>query len=196
METVKTLLDELSRLYERMDGAYRQFTVQTGFICQGCEDNCCQTRFHHHTLAELVYLRTGLAQLPDARQRKIRERADKAEHEATRCQVEGMPLWIMCPLNEKDKCVLYEYRPMICRMHGVPHELHRPDGVRQVGPGCDEFYNQCGTPDGLRMDRTPYYRDMAQLEGRLRRQTGYGQKIKLTVAQMIIEKGKNIPGLG
>jgi hypothetical protein len=38
----------------------------------------------------------------------------------------------------------------------------------------------------IQFDRTPFYRQMALLEKELRRLTGYGDKIKLTIAQMLV----------
>jgi Fe-S-cluster containining protein len=101
----------------------------------------------------------------------------------------GKPLRIMCPLNRNKRCMLYPYRPMICRLHGIPHELQRPGGNLIRNPGCDAFFNQCrqhGKTDYIRFDRTPFYRQMAALEQELRRETGYADKIKLTIAQMLV----------
>ena len=96
------------------------------------------------------------------------------------------PQKILCPLNEDERCVLYAHRPMICRLHGIPHQMRRPDGQSIQGPGCDDFYRQCANSTGMPLDRTPHYIAMAQLERRLREQTGYRDKIKLTIAQIII----------
>jgi hypothetical protein len=38
----------------------------------------------------------------------------------------------------------------------------------------------------IRFDRTPFYRQMAALEQELRKETGYTDKIKLTIAQMLV----------
>jgi Fe-S-cluster containining protein len=95
----------------------------------------------------------------------------------------------MCPLNRDGQCVAYPYRPMICRLHGIPHELHRPGGKIIKNPGCDSFFDQCrdrGTTEYIRFDRTPFYQQMAMLEKELRQETGYAEKIKLTIAQMLV----------
>ena len=85
--------------------------------------------------------------------------------------------------------MLYAFRPMICRLHGIPHELHRPGGNVIKNPGCNAFFDQCrksGTSAYIRFDRTPFYRQMAILEKDLRQATGYTDKIKLTIAQMLV----------
>jgi hypothetical protein len=93
----------------------------------------------------------------------------------------------MCPLNDEQRCILYAYRPMICRLHGIPHQLRRPDGQRQVGPGCGDFDRQCANSDPKLLDRTPLYIDLAALEKQLRRQLRFEGRIKMTIAQMMIE---------
>ena len=95
---------------------------------------------------------------------------------------------VMCPLNERGRCALYDHRPMICRLHGIPHGLRRPDGRLLTGPGCDDYYAQCGNSDPAHLDRTPLYTVMADLECRIRAQLGFSRKIKLTVAEMIINE--------
>jgi hypothetical protein len=80
---------------------------------------------------------------------------------------------------------------MICRLHGIPHELPSSDGGTIVrNPGCDAFFDQCrdsGTTEYIRFDRTPHFTtQMAMLEKELRRKTGYAEKIKLTIAQMLV----------
>jgi hypothetical protein len=73
---------------------------------------------------------------------------------------------------------------MICRLHGIPHRLVRPDGTVLAGDGCAAFHARCG-PATRRLDRTPFYRQMADLEKELRAETGFPARVKLTVAEMI-----------
>jgi hypothetical protein len=102
----------------------------------------------------------------------------------------------MCPLNLEGRCIVYAHRPMICRMHGIPHELQRPDGRRIRGPGCEAFACSRHDPDDF-LDRTPFYRDMAALEGELRRTIRFRAKIRMTVAQMVRQlRAKQAPGGG
>ncbi len=89
-----------------------------------------------------------------------------------------------CPLWQDERCRLYAHRPMICRLHGLPHRLWRPDGVEQTGPGCDEFHRCCGAAV-QRLDRTPLYRQLALLEGELRQACGVRERIRMTGAEMI-----------
>ena len=59
--------ERLRRLYADMDAAYEKAAAAHGFACTGCEDSCCRTRFHHHTLAEYHCLREGFERLPGPR---------------------------------------------------------------------------------------------------------------------------------
>jgi Fe-S-cluster containining protein len=192
MHESEQLLQELSQLYERMDRAYEEAAAAYGFVCAGCEDNCCKTRFYHHTLIEYLYLNAGLDRLPTAQRECIVRRAGDAVQAMDAADGSGRAVAVMCPLNEAQRCLLYAYRPMICRLHGIPHQLHRPDGQRLVGPGCGDFDRRCGRSNRIFLDRTPFYADMAGLEKRLRRQFKFEGKIKLTIAQMLT---RNIEGL-
>ena len=46
-------------LFAGMDAAYDAVAQHHGFHCDGCEENCCRTRFYHHTLTEAAYLFEG-----------------------------------------------------------------------------------------------------------------------------------------
>jgi Fe-S-cluster containining protein len=186
MDLPAELEQQVVQLFAQMDRDYERVARQAGFACRGCDENCCRTLFHHHTLVELLYLRAGLRALPrPERQRMLREARAADRRIAARAQ-DGAAVRVMCPLNHQGRCGLYAHRPMICRLHGIPHGLHRPDGRAVTGPGCDAFYAQCGRGRSARLDRTPLYTAMAGLERRLRERLGYTSKIKLTVAQMVI----------
>jgi Fe-S-cluster containining protein len=181
-------LDRLAALFQQMDQAYAAVADQYGFHCKGCQDNCCQTRFYHHTLIEYLYLLEGVRQLDRATWQAVRSQALSVIDQMAQADRQGKAPRIMCPLNQDGLCLVYDHRPMICRLHGIPHELHRPNGSVQKNPGCDAFFEQCrehGKSDYIPFDRTPLYRSMAMLERTLRSQTGFQEKIKLTIAQML-----------
>ena len=182
------LLDRLAALYGEMDRAYDAVAGQYGFQCHGCADNCCLTRFHHHTVSEYLYLMEGMRTLESGLIEKINSRVKAVREQMAAADASGATLRSMCPLNRDGRCVLYPYRPMICRLHGIPHELQRPGDTIARMPGCDAFFDQCrsgGKTDYIRFDRTPLYRRMAMLEKEVRQATGYTDPIKLTVAEML-----------
>lgn len=180
-----SVMEEIRRLFEQMDQAYDAAAQTHGFECQGCPDNCCLTRFYHYTLTEYLYLNAGLNTLPTKLMNHVRQQATDVIQKMNHAGQRPQPLRILCPLNQKQRCILYAYRPMICRLHGIPHLLRRPDGQRQIGPGCGDFDHQCGPCDQPILDRTPLYTALAALERQLRQNMGFTQKIKMTIAEMI-----------
>lgn len=185
MPNFDPIFQELTELYHRMDQAYARAAQAHGFVCAGCDDNCCRTRFYHHTLTEYLYLRHAMAQLASAERQHILGRAAQTAEAMHTADKRGGPATVMCPLNEAGRCRLYAYRPMICRLHGIPHQLCRPDGKRQIGPGCGAFDRQCERTDRVFLDRTPLYAGLADLERRVRRTRGFQGKIKLSIVQML-----------
>lgn len=175
-ESFGRYLIRLEQLYASMDRSYKNAADHYGFACNGCEDNCCLTVFHHHTHVELFYLNKGFRALD--RQRQV---AIEAKAQAVCSAVRQM-----CPLNIDSRCSLYAFRPMICRLHGIPSELHRLDGQTTRAPGCASFMDRCGQLAYVPFDRTPFYRDLADIERALRRDMPGAGKIKMTVAEMIL----------
>lgn len=169
-----------------MDQAYNEVAGAYGFHCFSCSDNCCLTRFYHHTVIEFLYLCTGFADLEEHVQEEIRIRSAEVNENVEQAEAAGKVPRVMCPLNKEGLCVLYEYRPMICRLHGIPHEFVHPIKNKIFGPGCHEFDAQCGHEQYRVFNRTPFYREMALLERRLRETTGITEKLKKTVAQMLV----------
>ncbi len=179
-------LDRLKTIFTVMDETYRKASDDYGFHCTGCEGSCCFTRFYHHTLLEYFFIREGYKALGYEKQREVMQRAQDVCRKTDQAGENGQPVRLMCPLNVDGLCLTYANRPMICRLHGIPHELHGPNGGVMQGRGCDVFYQQCSQNERFTFDRTPFYVEMANLEGELRQIVGMTQKIKMTIAQMIV----------
>jgi Fe-S-cluster containining protein len=184
-EALSSFLNELSGIYGDMDRQYHRIARQYGFECKGCENNCCLTRFYHHTVLEYAFLMAGFNALDDAQKALIQARAVEVLSNYREADLAAGPVRIMCPLNEEGLCQVYERRPMICRLHGLPHELKKASGQKVFGPGCEAFDERCKNPPYIPLDRTPFYARMAGLEQRLRQALGYYDKIKLTLADMV-----------
>lgn len=179
-------LDRLETAYAGMGRKYDEAADHYGFHCSGCTDNCCRTRFYHHTLLEYLHLMKGYHTLDPDRQAEVSDRAREVSNQTAKMNKKGAPLRLMCPLNLDGLCLLYDYRPMICRLHGIAYELHRPGRKVFYGPGCEAFTAQCGPKGYFTFDRTPFYKEMARLEGQLREVVGMKQKIKMTIAEMLL----------
>jgi hypothetical protein len=78
---------------------------------------------------------------------------------------------------------------MICRLHGIPHEVHRPDRVVNYGPGCTAFEAAAGGKAYIVFDRTEFYWALSRLEQEARAVLGMTRKIKMTVSQMVTAFG-------
>ena len=183
------IMEDLALLFADMDGAYAAAADQYGFACTGCTDNCCLTRFYHHTFLELIYLRRGFLKLPPAARQAARTRAGAYLAALSASDQDGR-FRHMCPLNQDGLCLLYDCRPMICRLHGIPHEVTPPGRPRVVfRQGCQAFSERCGDRPYHPFDRTPFYTRMSVLETRLKEQLGICARTKKTVAHMLIEEG-------
>jgi len=178
--------DRLKQIYAAMDSAYNRAAEHYGFVCDGCRDNCCRTRFYHHTVIEYIYLIEGLDRLTPEKQNEVRLRALTVVEEMAEADHHAAAVRLMCPLNFHELCILYPYRPMICRLHGVPHELQRPGQNPVYAPGCENFDRRRGGQSYFKFDRTPFYRQVAMLEQEARQALGVTGKIRMTVAEMIL----------
>jgi Fe-S-cluster containining protein len=167
-----------------MDEAWSKIAALYQFQCTGCEDNCCKSLFFHHTHVEKAYLRHGFNQLEKVRKDEILSRAEEYCQKNFIENGTGKSRKIMCPLNENDRCILYPYRPMICRLHGLPHEIKKPGLPPLMGKGCSagQFHGKAYIP----FDRTLFYQNMARLEADYRQKSKKTGKIKETVAQMLL----------
>jgi hypothetical protein len=122
---------------------------------------------------------------------RIIERSRDYLAECRRLLARGERPQLMCPLNEQGLCALYHHRLMICRLHGVPAMMTRPDGQGLRFPGCfrcqeivrERYRGEDGAP---RMDRTELLVRVAELESDLLggRRHLY-PKVKRTIAEMI-----------
>ena len=180
------LIDRLEQIYAAMDLAYNRAAGHYEFVCDGCRDSCCRSLFYHHTIIEYDYLIEGLKTLDPEKLKEVTSRALLVVGETVGADQSGSAVRIMCPLNFDELCILYSYRPMVCRLHGIPHELQKPGQKSVRGPGCETFDHRCGHKGYFQFDRTPFYRQLAMLEQDVRQTLGFDEKIKMTVAEMIL----------
>ncbi len=177
--------DRLKSLYADMNEKYKAAADYYGFHCSGCEDNCCLTRFCHHTFSEYFCILEGYNTLTREQQTEMIKSASEVCRKTAEADEKGMPVRLMCPLNFGGFCVLYDYRPMICRLHGISHELRKPGQNIVYSPGCEAFTKQSEGKGYFQFDRTPFYIEMAKLEAELKQAFGITQKLKMTVAEML-----------
>ena len=184
------LSSRIADLYLRMEEAYDLAAKELSFSCTGCPDNCCDSYFLHHTYLEWAYLWEGMGQLAEEKREEIFRRAAHYVVASEKALAAGERPQLLCPLNEEGLCILYVHRLMICRMHGVPSAMVRPDGKRFSFPGCFRCQEVVAGYRGEapEVDRTDFYRQLVGLEHELlgpRRH--YLARVKMTIAQMLVK---------
>lgn len=184
---VVPFFERLNSIYSAIDTRYQEAADHYGFSCSGCDDNCCRTHFYHHTHIEYLYIRQGFKSLSDDLQEDVLMRAGETRDRMQNAGNTADAFRLMCPLNIKGKCSLYEYRPMICRMHGIPHELNKPGLPASYGQGCKLFMEKWGDKAYVPFDRTPFYFEMARLENDVKEKCNLQNKFKKTIAQMLVK---------
>ena len=188
-DTIKThFFKRLATLYSEMNRAWKTAADHYGFECKGCADNCCETQFYHHTHMERHYLLHGMATLCPLAAEEIRTRAKFVNEVRALEKTTGEAIRVMCPLNMNSLCRLYEFRPMICRLHGIPHELQRPGYDPVKGAGCKAGAHLFSTIKYHSFDRTPFYSKMAHLEMEYRTAINTKEKIRQTIAEIVVSQ--------
>ena len=179
--------EKLEALYSKMDRKWNRAARHYGFECNGCRDNCCQSLFFHHTYIEQAYLLAGFEALSPSVQKDLQKRADAYLDTVFTPDggvTEERPF---CPLNIDGLCAVYPNRPMICRLHGIPHHLKTADGRVVKGDGCAQGESAFLSKSYFDFDRAPFYSDMASIEIEYRNAKGLSGKTRKTVAHMIQE---------
>ena len=184
---IKDALKRLEDLYARMDKEYERLSGLYGLTCDGCGDNCCTQRFHHHTVAEYLYLLEGLKAADPGLQETILRRARVVVESYSHELQAGEIFRLMCPVNFNGLCALYKWRPMICRLHGLPHYFIMPDGARKAGGGCPKISGEEKDAPCHSMDRTPFYGGLAGIEKDVREHLGQRERFRKTTAQMLMD---------
>ncbi len=181
-------LNELYGIYRDIDRAYEEVASEYGFSCQGCEDNCCRTVFYHYSLIEYFGVLEGFDRLPEQKQQEALQRAKQYVAELNRFRTKETEMKRMCPINFDGLCGIYEHRPLICRIHGVPGILRHPVKGTRVFSGCQRFEILHPDKDPKRLDRTEFFTKIATIETRLRREMDYMLKFQKTIAEMILNR--------
>ena len=186
---VAPYLERLSGIYDAIDRGYQELAKEhAGFTCNGCEDLCCNSVFVHFTLLEHIYVIEGFRKLSGERRRDVLSRAREYNTEYSKVSRPEENFRMPCPLNYDSLCILYTFRPMACRIYGLPGVLRSPSKGVQEFEGCWRFKKLHGAEARKRLDRTPFYRELAELEREFRERLVYFQKYRKTIAQMLLDE--------
>ncbi len=176
----------LKELYEEIDAVYYRASFQAGFNCEGCDGTkCCTVDLIVHTFAEMLYMRRGLRALNENTKCRIKERSRETVKFKALNPIGHSYRNAICAASFNGRCSIYEYRPMICRLAGISHFIDRPDHTRVFGTGCARFETgfRVTNPE-LQIDRTPFYRRMAELEIEIIQAQGKRTQ-SLTIAEIL-----------
>lgn len=177
--------NKLQKLYKEMENEYQKHANLLGLSCKNCEDNCCTSFFHHHTYIEWSFFLYGLSLQPESIQQNIKKKAASYVEQMQKSLSQGISPNIMCPVNDNGLCMMYDYRLMICRLHGVPNFFMLPNGQIKEFLGCFKSQQLLKNKNIPFLNRTPFYQKLAALEQEFIGNTSL-PKVKLTLAEMIL----------
>jgi len=187
------LTAEVASIYAAMEAEYDIVAKAIQFSCDGCPDNCCDSYFQHHTYTEWAYLFQGFRAQSEEKQQEILKRSRRYILDCAAAEAQKERPQVMCPLNEEGRCILYKHRLMVCRTHGVPAAMRRPDGQILSFPGCfrcqeivkKKYVHDSEAPQ---MERTPLLQRLVAVERELMGDNIHLlPRVKLTIAQMLIQ---------
>ena len=187
------LAAQLAEIYEIMETDYDRVAQEIGQTCTSCPDNCCDSYFLHYTYAEWAYLWDGLRSLDQDSFAGILNRSKQYVDASRTVLARGDRPQLMCPLNEKGLCMLYTHRLMICRLHGIPATMTRPDGQLLRFPGCFRCQEIVAKKfdreeDAPAMNRTQLLHKIAAIESELLDGKRHlFPKVRRTIAEMVVD---------
>jgi len=187
------LAAQLAELYETMEADYDRVAQKIGQTCTGCPDNCCDSYFLHYTYTEWAYLWDGLRSLDHDSFAEILNCSKQYVDASQTVLARGDRPQLMCPLNEKGLCKLYTHRLMICRLHGIPATMTRPDGQLLRFPGCFRCQEIVAKKfdreeDAPAMNRTQLLHKVAAIESELLDGKRHlFPKVRRTIAEMVVD---------
>ncbi len=185
-------LRQLQNIYEKLEQVYEEVAGKLNFSCVDCPDNCCDSYFLHHTYAEWAFLWLGFSRLEFVKQREILQKSENYIEQCGVAKELGERPQVMCPVNEEGLCILYKYRLLVCRTHGVPAGLTRPDGQQLHFPGCfhcqELVQKRYGDVQPPYVERTPLLQKLVWLEDELLdNRRSLMPKVKMTIAEMLVK---------
>ena len=191
----ENLIPRIRELYRKIDSAYAAAAQKIGITCEDCDGViCCSVDLTLHTFVEISYVRLGFKMLEPSLQSEILAKSRWIVDAKREAPYGDRYRTAACALNFAGACILYEYRPMICRLAGIPHVFTRPDGSEAQSGGCKKFEETFrGQHPEARIDRSEFYREMAGIEiGAIRARGRRTEKLTVSEA-LVIERFSGEP---
>mgnify|MGYP005759253819 FL=1 len=128
----------------------KHFDEQKPYICcrKGCA-HCCKNGEFPLSEIEMEYLMSGYEQLPQDKKNEIKNRIERLISQAkTNKQLRFRHA---CPFLIDDICCIYEFRPIICRTHGLMFFVEENGIQKNKIPDCAKIgLNYSAVYDGKR----------------------------------------------
>ena len=146
--------------------------------------DCCHAVFGVFPI-EAAYINYHFNRLDRKVRRDVLRRSEKAEDEMLKAKdslkvFEDNPKMkvfglgkqrVRCPLlQDSEECVLYENRPIICRIYGVPYSLKQGDKEQAFVCSVSGFQEKVSYPT-VKLDKI--YHELCQLSKELLTEAGY-----------------------
>jgi len=146
--------------------------------------DCCHAIFGVFPI-EAAYINHHFNRLERKTRRDVLRRAEKAEAEMLKAKdalkvFEDDPKMkifglgkqrVRCPLlQDSEECVLYEDRPIICRVYGVPYTLKKDKKEISYVCGISDFQKKVSYP-AVKLDNI--YQELVRLSNDLLAEAGY-----------------------
>ncbi len=183
---IENLFLQYAELARKADVLFK--TVQEGYPasvkCRVRCCDCCHAIFGVFPI-EAAYINYHFNRLERKARRDCLRRAEKAEAELLKAKdrlkvFEDDPKMkvfglgkqrVRCPLlQDSEECVLYENRPIICRVYGVPYTLRKGDKELSYVCGLSNFEEKASYP-AVKLDNV--YQQLVKLSMDLLTEAGY-----------------------
>jgi len=136
---LKKYISYLEFLNKRLAG---YFEDQKDFLkCKAGCDICCTNSYYPTSALEYEYVRTGFNKtFSEEEKEKINQTAisiikDRRQFAKTNPDLDVWAYSYKCPFLKNGKCGVYEYRPLLCRTHGLIYkDVDKPD--KNNAPYC------------------------------------------------------------
>jgi len=183
---IEELFSEYSTFARKADLAFKsiqeKFPMSVKCRVRCCD--CCHAIFGVFPI-EAAYINHHFNRLERKARRDVLRRAEKAEAEMLKAKdklkvFEDDPKMkvfglgkqrVRCPLlQDSEECVLYENRPIICRVYGVPYSLKKDKKELSYVCGVSDFQEKASYP-AVKLDNI--YHELVRLSTDLLAEAGY-----------------------
>ena len=183
---IEELFSEYSTIARKADLLFKsiQEKYPMSVKCRVRCCDCCHAIFGVFPI-EAAYINHHFNRLERKARRDVLRRAEKAEAEMLKAKdtlkvFEDDPKMkvfglgkqrVRCPLlQDSEECVLYENRPIICRVYGVPYSLKKDKKELSYVCGMSDFEEKVSYP-AVKLDNI--YQELVRLSTDLLTEAGY-----------------------